>query len=52
VEGPCCAAPGLPWFHRDYRNMITTDFIELRICGDESTDNEDVPIGFYEIYLK
>ena len=52
LEGPCCAAPGLPWFHRDYGNVITTDYIELRICCDQSTDNEDVPISFYEIYVK
>ena len=51
-ETICCLAPGLPWFHRDYGNVTTTDYIELRVCGDQSTTNEDVPVSFYEIYIK
>ena len=51
-ETVCCSAPGLPWFHRDYGNVTTTDYIELRVCGAESTTNEDVPVSFYEIYVK
>ena len=51
-ETACCSAPGLPWFHRDYGNVTTTDYIELRVCADESTNNEDVPVSFYEIYIK
>ena len=51
-ETICCSAPGLPWFHRDYGNVTTTDYIELRVCGDQSTTNEDVPVSFYEIYIK
>ena len=51
-ETICCSALGLPWFHRDYGNVTTTDYIELRVCGDESTDDEDVTVSFYEIYVK
>ena len=51
-EGPCCLVPGLPWFHRGYGNTTTTDYLELRVCGDEGTGNEDVPVGYYEIYVK
>uniref|UniRef100_A0A1X7UL90 Fibrinogen C-terminal domain-containing protein n=1 Tax=Amphimedon queenslandica TaxID=400682 RepID=A0A1X7UL90_AMPQE len=40
-EGPCCNVPGIPWFHRDYGNTTTTDYIELRVCADHSTD--DIP---------
>ena len=50
-ETICCSAPGLPWFHRDYGNVTTTDYIELRVCGDQPTTNEDVPVSFYEIYV-
>ena len=32
-ETICCSAPGLPWFHRDYGNVTTTDYIELRACA-------------------
>ena len=52
LESPCCNVPGIPWFHRDYGNTTTTDYIELRVCGDEGTDNEDVPVSYYEIYVK
>ena len=51
-EGVCCSASGLPWFHRDYDTNTTTDYLELRACGDESTSNEDTPVSFYEIYVK
>ena len=51
-EAPCCSAPGIPWFHRDYGNTTTSDYIELRVCADQGTDNEDVPVGYYEIYVK
>ena len=50
-EGPCCNAPGIPWFHKVF-NSATTDYIELRICADEERDNEDTPVFFYEIYVK
>ena len=52
VESPCCNVTGIPWFHRDYGNTTTTDYIELRVCGDEGTNNEDTPVSYYEIYVK
>ena len=51
-EGSCCSAPGLTWFHRDYGNNTTTDYIELRLCGDEGTGDEDAMLFEYEIYIK
>ena len=51
-ESPCCNVPGIPWFHKDYGSTTTTDYIELRVCGDEGTDNEDVPVSYYEIYVQ
>uniref|UniRef100_A0A1X7SH92 Uncharacterized protein n=1 Tax=Amphimedon queenslandica TaxID=400682 RepID=A0A1X7SH92_AMPQE len=52
LESPCCNVPGIPWFHRDYGNTTTTDYIELRVCGDEGTANEDAPVSYYEIYVQ
>ena len=52
TETVCCNIPGIPWFHRDYGNTTTTDYIELRVCGDEGTANEDVPVSYYEIYVQ
>ena len=51
LESPCCNVPDIPWFHRDYGSTTTTDYIELRVCGDEGTDNEDNPVSYYEIYV-
>ena len=51
VEGPCCNAPGIPWFHK-VLNSPTTDDIELRVCEDHETSDEDTPVGLYEIYVK
>ena len=50
-EGNCCAVTGLPWFHKTL-NSTTTDYIELRLCGDQSPSDEDVPIALYEIFVK
>ena len=52
LEKNCCNVSGLPWFHRVLSSNTTTDDIELRICGDESTDNEDVSLHFCEIFVK
>ena len=51
IEKPCCQAPGLPWFHKTL-NSPTTDYIEMRVCGDQPTTDEDSPVGYYEIYVK
>ena len=51
-EGPCCDVPGLPWFHK-VLSSPTTDDIELRICGDQNpSDDENVFVSQYEIYVK
>ena len=57
LETACCSVPGLPWFHRDYGTTTTTDYLELRVCGDEGTIvnnaySEDAPVSLYEIYVK
>uniref|UniRef100_A0A1X7SWM0 Uncharacterized protein n=1 Tax=Amphimedon queenslandica TaxID=400682 RepID=A0A1X7SWM0_AMPQE len=52
VASPCCNVPGIPWFHRDYGSNTTTDYIELRVCGDERATTEDSPVSYYEIYIK
>ena len=49
-ETACCNVPGIPWFHRDYGNTTTTDYIELRVCADAI--DEDSPVSYYEIYVK
>ena len=51
-EALCCVAPGIPWFYRNFGNTTTTDYLELRVCADQDTDDEDTPVGYYEIYIK
>ena len=51
-EALCCVAPGIPWFYRDFGSTTTTDYLELRVCANQDTDDEDIPVGYYEIYIK
>ena len=51
LEGNCCTAPGLPWFHK-VLNTTTTDYLELRVCADQESSDEDTPVSFYELYVK
>ena len=51
TETTCCEHTLIPWFYRSFTHS-TTDNIEMRLCCDEGTDNEDVPIKEYEIYVK
>ena len=50
LESPCCTNPNLPWFHRTLNS--TSEYIEMRVCGNERPYNEDTPISFYEFYIK
>ena len=52
-EAPCCSSLNmLPWFFRDYGNDTSTDYLELRVCGNKGWNNEDTPVQLYEIYIK
>ena len=51
-EGECCSnGKSPPWFSVTLPNP-TSDDIEVRICGDEGTHNEDTPIQLLEIYIQ
>ena len=51
-EGTCCSdIKNPPWFSV-YLSNSTTDSIEVRICGNEGTDNENTPIELLEIYVQ
>ena len=47
----CCIFNNPPWFHKQLSNL-TTDDIEMRVCTDEGTDNENVYIEMVEIYVQ
>ena len=50
-EGTCCTSLAPPWFTVTLSDP-TTDDIEVRICGDESTNNEDTPIELLDIFIQ
>ena len=51
-EGQCCSnGRNPPWFSVVLRNP-TTDNIEVRICGTDSTSNEDTPVELLELYIQ
>ena len=51
-EGQCCNnGTSPPWFSVELPNP-TTDNIEVRICGTDIPDNEDIPINLLELYIQ
>ena len=50
-EGECCTGKSAPWFHVSL-SKPTTDDIEIRICANEGTDNDDSPVQMFEIYIQ
>ena len=54
-SSPCCkrsSPPGttVPWFCRQLP-QAAIDNIEVRICGDACTSNEDTPVELIELYI-
>ena len=50
-DASCCAPHSGPWFNTILTAPITDD-IEIRICGNNPTDDEDTPLELVEIYVK
>ena len=49
-EDSCCTGTDTPLWFKIQLNATTSDDIEVRICGNEGTDNEDTPVELIEIY--
>lgn len=47
----CCATNHPPWFFRELSSVFKDD-IEMRVCRDEDSSNEDVAIELVEIYVQ
>ena len=47
----CCLLNGPPYFSVQV-DSPTTDAIEVRICGDQRTGDEDSPIALLELYVQ
>ena len=50
-ETACCQRLLIPWFYKSI-GYYTTDYIEMRICCNEGTNDEDVAVEQYELYVK
>ena len=55
-EGTCCTghgdnSPGPPWFRVDLPSTVM-DHIEVRICHNQRTGDEDTPIQLLELYVQ
>ena len=50
VEAPCCTHPNMPWFIKTLGETTTED-IQLRLCIDESTINEETLLQLIELYV-
>ena len=47
----CCSFNNPPWFYKQLPQP-TTDNIEMRVCRDQGTGDEDVAIEMIEIYVQ
>ena len=50
-ERPCCNPTGLPWFNKNLLTPLTAD-INVRLCVNEITTNENIGIERLELYIK
>ena len=51
VQSTCCTFHNPPWFNVQLTKP-TMDDIEVRICGDQGTGDEDSPIALLEVYVQ
>ena len=51
-EGTCCTGTNTPPWFSVQLPAPTTELIEVSICANEDTDNEDTPIKLLEIYVQ
>ena len=49
-EGSCCTDTVTPLWFKVQLSNTTSDYIEIRICGDSGTSDEDTPVELIEIY--
>ena len=50
-EQTCCDPPNLPWFCKELPQS-TTDYLELRICGDQPLADEGTPVDLVQLYIQ
>ena len=51
LETDCCNFPLQPWFHK-VLNKSSVDSIEIRMCIDQGTIDENILVSLCDIYIK
>ena len=46
-----CCNTGQPWFHRVF-GEASSDKLEIRICNDQSTSDEDIGVDEAELFIR
>ena len=49
-EAPCCAHPNMPWFTKTLSETTNED-IEVRLCADQPTNDEDTLLQVIELFV-
>ena len=51
AEAPCCTHPNMPWFNKTLSETTTED-IEVRVCQDQGTSDEDTLLQVIELFVQ
>lgn len=52
IETECCGFNNSPWFYKKLGDDIeSTSDIEMRVCRNQESDNEDIRFQRVEIYV-
>jgi len=52
AQSSCCSFNNPPWFTADLGDSPAGDAIEMRVCRDSSSANENIPFELVELYVK
>ena len=50
LSSVCCSFNNPPWFYRQLSGPVTAD-IEMRVCADQSQQDEDIALAMVEIFV-
>ena len=50
-QSTCCSFNNPPWFYKPLPQP-TTDDIEMRVCRDQDSTDEDIAIAIIEFYVQ
>ena len=51
AEETCCNPPHQPWFCKTLDKCVNSD-LEIRLCADQSVNDEDIVLESYELWVR